>query len=445
MKFQPGTACDLRSNSPGLYSKTFTAVLCLLTCIGIVQGADRFEQPPVNYSKQQTHDPIARLQKQIDDGKATLEYDERHGYLPAVLKYLNIPVSSQMLVFSKTSFQQPKITPFLPRAIYFGDDAYIGWVQSGDVVEISAVDPTQGAIFYALEQKKVANPKFIRMTDRCLQCHASSLTQGVPGHLVRSVFTDEAGFPVFRAGTFRTDHRSKISNRWGGWYVTGTHGKQRHMGNVMAKDMDEPDKLEIDAGANITDLSQLINVTPYLTPHSDIVALMVMEHQVTMHNLITNANYEGRYALHYAKALNKALERPADYLSPSTLRRIHHAADQLLAYMLFSEEAAITEPIKGTSGFASDFTKAGLRDKKGRSLRDLDMKRRLFKYPCSYLIYSPAFDGLPPQTRKYIYTRLRQILTGQDKSKTFAHLSDADRKAIYEILRDTKKGLPKDW
>jgi hypothetical protein len=463
---------SLKRFSLALFMGAIIVVFCFdglggLLGLPVASAADRFEQDPVNYGKQKTDDPIARLQKRINKGEVQLEFDKDHGYLPAVLKHLGISTKSQVLVFSKTSFQQPRISPFMPRSIYFNDANYIGDVQGGEVVEITSVDPQQGAIFYALEQNEVKKPKFVRMTDRCLQCHASSLTQGVPGHLVRSVFTDPKGFPVFRAGTFRTDHTSEFSKRWGGWYVSGTHGKQRHMGNVLIGDMEQPDQLDTDAGANKTDLSKLVNVEPYLTPHSDIVALMVMEHQSTMHNMITNANFEARYALHYAEAINKALERPMGYRSPSTMRRIHHAADRLLKYMLFSEEAKLTGVVKGTSGYAEHFSKTGPRDKKGRSLRDFDMTTRMFKYPCSYLVYSEAFDGLPDVTRRYIYARLWEILTGKkpphdpmtvasesdetqkriraDDPDPFAHLSKADRQAIFEILRDTKKGLPDYW
>ena len=101
--------------------------------------------------------------------------------------------------------------------------------------------------------------------------------------------------------------------------------------------------------------------------------------------------------------------------------------------------------ITSTPGFAKDFVRRGPRDAKGRSLRDFDLERRLFKYPCSYLIYSAAFDGMPADVREYVLRRLYEVLTGADRAPEFAHLSAADRKAILEILVATKPNLPDYW
>ena len=273
-----------------------------------------------------------------------------------MLELLDVPVSSQMLVFSKTSFQLRRITPRRPRAVYFNDDVYVGWVQGGDVVEISSADPQQGAIFYTLKQEPSESPKFVRDRGQCISCHASSRTMGVPGHLVRSVYSDRGGQPLFGAGTFTTDHRSPFKERWGGWYVTGSHGAHRHMGNVFAADRDRPEQLDVEAGANLVDLRQHVNLSPYLGPDSDIVALMVLEHQTRMHNLITRANFETRSALHYDRIMNEAMGRPLDHRSESAQRRIESTAHKLVDYMLFANEFNLKHPIKGTSAFQSEFS-----------------------------------------------------------------------------------------
>ena len=401
-----------------------------------------FESAPINYLTAPLDDSVARLQAKLDRGEATLHYDDQHGYLVDVLRELGIPESSQMLVFSKTSFQRSKISRRAPRAVYFNDDTYVGFCQNGEVVEVSTADPQQGAVFYTLRQQKTDKPAFQRQTHDCLQCHASSKTQDVPGHLVRSVFPDASGMPVFNAGTFTTSHESPLKERWGGWFVTGTHGHQKHMGNVIVTNRQRPELLETAAGANVTDLATLVETAPYLTPHSDIVALMVLEHQVRMHNLITATNYHARMALHYEEAINKALGRPADYLSESTRRRYESPAEKLLRYMLFVDETPLEGSISGTSKFAEEFAARGPRDRGRRSLRDFDLERRLFKYPCSYEIYSAAFDAMPEVVKDYIYRRLHAVLIGQEQSSDFARLSAADRRAILEILADTKPGLP---
>lgn len=417
--------------------------MILLSAIS-AHGQSEFYKEPINYSSNDLNDPISELQKKIDSGEIKLKYDSEKGYLPAVLKALAISTTSQSLVFSKTSFQQRRISPRTPRAIYFNDDAYIGWVPHGDVIEVTSVDTQKGSVFYTLAQEEEERPKFVRDQGNCMTCHASSRTFGIPGNLVRSVYPSHSGMPHFGSGTFRTNHESPLNERWGGWYVTGNHGKQRHMGNVIAKDRNHP-KLDTEAGANVSDLDKFFSTKRYLSGHSDIVALMVLEHQSDMHNLITFANYKTRQAIHSGNVMNKALERPEDFVSESTERRIANAAEKLVKYMLFVDEAKLTDPIKGSTSFAKEFSSRGKKDSKGRSLRDFDLKKRMFKYPCSYLIYSKAFQALPKQSLKVVYRRLWEILTHKDSDKAFAHLSKADRKAIYEILVETVPNLPEYW
>jgi hypothetical protein len=401
-----------------------------------------YERSPIKYLTTPPRDPVAQLQKRIESGQVRLDYDAKTGYLSALLKSLKIPVSSQVLVFSKTSFQRDLINPAHPRALYFNDDVYIGFVQGGDVIEVASTDPINGPNYYTLRQRKPGGPSFVRQTDACLQCHASSMTNDMPGHLLRSVYPDADGQPILSAGTFRTNPASPIKQRWGGWYVTGTSGSQLHMGNVTSADKDDPEKTDFTAGSNLTSLAAKIDTAPYLSPHSDIVALMTLEHQAYIHNLITRANFLTRLALHDATELNKALGRPVDYKSDSTISRINNAVEPLLKGMLFCEETKLTAQITGTSGFAKEFGARGPRDDAGRSLRDLDLKTRMFKYPCSYLIYSESFNALPREARDRFFMRLQEVLSGQDQSKDFAHLSAADRKAIREILIATKHDLP---
>jgi len=408
---------------------------------GRVAAQIEFESEPVNYNTAPTNDPILKLQKLLDSGELKLTHDEHYGYLPSVLDALKISKSSQMLVFSQTSFQLRRIAPSHPRAVYFSDDTYVGWVQDGEVLEMSTVDPRQGAIFYTLDQNEEPEPRFVRDRGQCITCHASSRTQGVPGHLVRSVFPDISGRPLLGSGTFVTDHRSPFDKRWGGWYVSGTHGTMRHMGNAIAQDRRNPEDLDREAGANVTDLSKLVNVEPYLSPHSDLVALLVLEHQSQMQNFITLANFEARSALHYDGVMNNALDRPADYQSDTTKRRLDKVSEKLLQYMLFVDEFELKSPVQGMSEFAAEFAARGVRDSQGRSLRDFDLTRRLFKYPCSYLIYSDAFSQLPDPIKERLYRRLVDVLTGIDQSVEFSHLLDSDRRAILDILNDTHSGF----
>jgi hypothetical protein len=398
----------------------------------------------IGYKTAPVTERVAALQTQLREGKATLGADKKNGYLAAALKALNVPVSSQVLVFSKTSFQGPRISPHSARALYFSDDTFVGWVPDGDVLEFASVDPRQGVVFYTMDQDGGIQPRIDRR-DECLQCHASGQTLGVPGLVVRSVFVEPSGMPLFTGGGFITDHRSPISERWGGWYVTGTHGSQLHMGNVLAEDRDHPEAIDRAKGANVTDLSSRLDVSRYLQPSSDIVALMVLEHQTRMVNLITRVGWETRMALSDQLAINRALKEPEDQIGESTRRRIDNAAEALVKYMLFADEALLDAPVKGTAPFAQEFEQRGPRDKQNRSLRDFDLTRRMFRYPCSYLIYSAQFDALPPVVRDRIYRRLWEVLTGADQTRLYARLTPADRKAVYEILLDTKPELPAYW
>lgn len=407
--------------------------------------ADEFEREPIRYSQTMPANCISRLQERIDSGATHLEFEKSHGFLPAVLKALGVSHSSQTLVFSKTSLQRQRISPESPRALYFNDEVYVGFCQRGDVVEISASDPVLGTVFYMLDQEPAERPQFRRQTDNCLLCHGSSQTRGIPGHLVRSVFPDAGGMPILSSGSYRVDHTTPLAHRWGGWYVTGRHGDQTHLGNLIIRDKRVPEPVDNSAGLNLTSLESLLDVDAYLTPHSDIVALLVLEHQTAVQNLITNASFTTRQALHYETQLNRELNEPPGRRWESTTSRIRSAGDALTKFLLFSGEVPITAPIVGTSGYTEGFAQPGPRDRQGRSLRDFDLERRLFKYPCSYLVYSAAFDALPDEVRNYVWRRLWNVLAGDDKSPDFAHLSTADRTAILEILRDTKPGLPDYW
>lgn len=417
-------------------------VLPLSTC-GEVVAQLEFEGAPINYATAPVHDAVASLQQRLDGGEVSLNWDDDHGWLPSVLEQLNVPQSSQLLVFSKTSLQLRRIMPSRPRALYFNDETYIGWVQRGDVVEVSTVDPEQGAIFYTLKQQISESPKFVRDRGQCLICHASSRTKGVPGHLVRSVYPSRDGQPHFGLGTITTDHATPFERRFGGWYVTGSHGDMRHLGNAIADD-NRKDPIDPEPGANLASLGRLFRTSPYLQQTSDLVAMMVLEHQAQMHNLITRASFETRRAKHHDNIMNAALKRPKDYCSDSTGRRIASAAEKLVEYLLFKDEFRLTSPVAGVSGFADEFSSKGPRDSKDRSLRDFDLQTRMFKYPCSFLIYSEALDALPPATLDVVYSRLIEVLTASSEpavDDAFAHLSRVDRIAIRQILAETKPGF----
>lgn len=387
-----------------------------------------YDEPPIAYSAQKPKDRIAKLQERIASGEVKLKWDEQFGWLPALLDELKVPKSSQMLVFSQTSLQRKAIHPRNPRALYYADDIYIGYIPNAPMMEVTAVDPNLGGIFYSIDQVEEAKPTFTRNQD-CIQCHVSSRTMGVPGHFVRSLHTDPAGDIVTGTDTSAVDHCTPLAERWGGWYVTGQHGAQTHLGNLAGSSAFERHESNPSYRANLTDLTEIIDTKKYLQPHSDIVALMVLEHQTHMHNYITRLNYETRIMT----------ERYGH------IRYLKSQEDAFLRYLLFTEEVPLTAPISGEPQYVKDFLAGAKRDSKGRSLRDLDLHTRMFRYPCSYLIYTEAFDSIPAIMREHLLQRLHAILTGEDKDAQFAKISPDDRQAILEILRETKPNLPAYW
>jgi hypothetical protein len=403
------------------------------------QSDSDFDHGFIAYSKTDTSDPVARLQRRIDSGEVTLESVPHLGYLPAILKALNIPTSSQSLVFSKTSFQFTLIVPSQPRALYFNDEVYVGHVQGSHLLEFASVDPKLGAVFYTLDEEKPGKPKFQREVYFCLICHDSAtITGGVPGFMTLSVLPDRQGNAIRSAGANAMSDQTPFNERWGGWYVTGTHGAQRHRGNTLfPSGIPAIDKVDWSRGANVTTLDGKIDVASYLTPDSDIVALIALTHQTRIHNLITRANYETRRAIQDEENTLKGLSVKSDRYSDLTLKRIREAVEPMVRGMFFVNEAPLTDTVRGTSTFAADFEKSGVRDSKGRSLKDLDLNRRFLRYPLSYLIYSQAFDELPGPAKDVFYQRAWTILSGKDTAN-YPNLSIDDRIAIREILQDTK-------
>ena len=419
------------------------AAVVVLLAMSLPAFASDLDRAPILYSTAGANNLVTKLDQRLKAKQGALTADDEHGYLRSLLMALDVPVSSQVLVFSKTSLQRSRIGPKTPRAIYFNDEVSVGFCRHGDVLEIVAADPNLGTVFYTLDQNPEGRVAFTRQTESCLICHGSSSNQGFPGHLFRSVSADRTGEMVLSMGTKRVNHSTPFEDRWGGWYVTGTSGKQTHMGNQIVGGW--PGQGQDTVGTNVTDLKPYFTAANYLSNHSDIVAMMVLEHQGEAHNRIIRANFQTRLALHEQVELNKAFGDPVDHRNESITRRIHWACEPVVQYLLFGEETTLTEPVAGTSEFTTEFAARGPFDSQKRSVREFDMKTRMFRYPLSYVIYSKLFDGLPTEAKDRIYLRLWEVLTGKDRTKEFAHLSNQDRQAIREILRDTKPGLPGYW
>ncbi|MCB1229006.1 MAG: hypothetical protein KDN19_02000 [Verrucomicrobiae bacterium] len=423
------------------------ALLTLLTVAPTTRAEDAFELPPINYSATTPTDRIARLEEALKSGKVSLDAGlPEKKFVGELLRILEVPAASQVLVFSKSSLQNPHINPTQPRALYFSDDLYFGWSHGSDKFEIISTDPKLGAVFYLLERDPDAGKiEVFRESADCFSCHAAGRTGGRPGMVIRSLYVEKTGQPIFSAGSFSVDDATPIEDRWGGWYVTGYHGKARHLGNVFSEALaDGRASFDREPGANLESLESFFDTSKYLVPTSDIVALMVMEHQAAMHNQLIEGDYTVRSAMYRSRQLNRELGlSDPNGLSDSCHRIIHHQAERILSKLLFEDEAAMPEGgIDSKGPFMAAFCESGFPNHEGRSLRDFQLLDRLFKYRCSYMIYSEAFQNLPDELRHEVLTRLDAILLGKDEGIIGNHLSDSERERIREILVDTLPGFP---
>ena len=400
------------------------AAACALSVAVTAQRRDVFvasrDHAAIKYSTAPVSNAITALNERLASGSASLDYNAQNGYLRAVLTALNVPVQSQALVFSKTSQQADLINYHNPRAVYFNDTVAVGWVRGGEFLELSVLDPKQGVVFYTLAQQQKARPQMTR-DNQCLACHLSWETLGIPGMLLTSMYPlpDD---PNAYANGFTTVQGSPLDQRWGGWWVTGDHGGARHMGNIPVMPADAKKRIASPT-RTLTSVEGLFDIKGYPTPYSDVVAQLVLAHQTRMSSMIARAGWEARLAEAEPSA--------------ASAQRVRDAAADLVDYMLFVNEEPLPRPVRGTSGFAEHFATLGPRDGQGRSLRELDLQRRMFKYPCSYMIYSEPFDALPKAARDAIYSRLEIVLAGRDTAPRYKVLSAADRQAVRAILQAT--------
>ncbi len=397
------------------------------------------DYPFIGYSGTPEHNDIAHLAARVAHANVKLTYSEPRGYLDSLLAALHIDPASQVLVFSKTSLQVDAIGPQTPRAIYFNDDTYVAWISGSKLLEISAMDSMMGTVFYTVMDRPSEPANFERETTRCLACHDtfSLAGGGVPNFLLLSAYTRRQKEIVTNEVANQTTDQTPLEERWGGWYVTGQLGGLKHLGNILPGPAGTVPASSV-RWTSRTNLDDLFDTKPYLSDKSDVLALLALQHQVDIHNLIIHANYKCRRLMEQTSPGSSTRNVRWVELPPIVRQRFADLLEPLVRGMLFVDAAKFTTPIRSTSGFARSFEARGPRDPKGRSLRDFDLDKRLFKYPLSYLVYSEGFDFLPTAAREYVYRRFEEILTGRDESAAFSNLSPSDRHAIREILRATK-------
>ena len=390
------------------------------------------EHPAIAYATRPTTDRVARVNAALEAGRASLTLQGPGGYLRSVLDAVGLSSDSQVLVFSKTGIQADVTGPANPRALYFDDSLVVGYIPGARAIELAAHDPDQGVVFYTLDQTERLSPRFTRRTV-CVSCHVSANTLDVPGILARSNVLGADGNILPQLGNHVVDHRTPVAQRWGGWFVTGSYDAPAyigvaHMGNVTVAVHPTSGPATTSNEVFVQWLASTPQARGYASHDSDIANLMLFDHQARAINLMTRLNWDARVA---AAAGRPILDGPLTAL-----------VGELVDYFLFVDEAPPPGRVIPPAAVVRRMAAAGPRDRAGRSLRDLDFGRRLLRYPCSYMIYSPAFDRLPPFVKDAVYQRLGWALSSAQRDAKYAHLSAADRSAIVAILRDTKVDFP---
>ncbi|WP_367873598.1 hypothetical protein [Luteolibacter sp. Populi] len=404
----------------------------LLFLLGMAQAApgdaDFWDLPPIRYSDTKPTDAVAKLAGALASGAKQVEGKTGLERLRFVLKELGIAEESQVLVFSKTSLQTALIHPRNPRALFYSEEAYVGYVPAG-AIEVIVQDPLLGDVFYVIEPGPADGLKIERDTSLCLSCHGTTRTEGIPGVQVRSVFPNAEGHPLLAMGTSHVNHDTPLAERWGGYYVTG-RSSEPHLGNrTFTEGGDGQPK-----PSDLHDLRGVIDVSKYPRPTSDIVALMVLEHQCRMHNLLNAAALQYRRAFY----IGRAIDPDADPDQGSAGRVADGMAAKIVECLFFKDEAQPGDDLVGGEDFQTSFSARYPKTKAGDSLAEFHLYDRLFKNRCSYMIYSRAFQGLPVRVKQAVISGMKKVLSGEDTS--FAYLKESERKRIEGILGETVGG-----
>jgi hypothetical protein len=401
------------------------------------QGMPDYERAPIHYTQATPQDEVASLLARIARHEVTLAGSDQ-AIVRTLLRELGVPGASQIVVFSKTSLQGRLIRPQHPRAIYFSDSVYLGWVPGG-LIEVAAIDPELGPIFYRLDPGAARTDRtpFVRESS-CLRCHGDNQSGGFPSLLARSVYAESDGHVLDRHGSVAMDDRTPFEQRWGGWFVTGYRGTLPHRGNTFGRE--RGDQLIFEPGAGRpAELGGYFDTSPYLAATSDVVALAIFQHQVAMHNTLTRAAHGFRRALASQQALQRALHEPetTEAAYTSTRSALRAATDDILDTLLFREAAPLPAGVNGSTAFREAFAAGARRSHDGHALKDLSLQGRLFTNRCSFLIYSASFAALPPALRHHVLDRLGAILRDGDTTGRYAHLEADERRRILVTLRET--------
>jgi hypothetical protein len=385
-----------------------------------------FDRPPHRYWERTPSDRFSRLRPDLESGRVALDRDSELAFLASLLRALEVPAGSQTLVFSTTSLQLGLISPRRPRAIYFNEDTYVGYVPGGKI-EVISLDPDLGGVFYIFPIPRETAPLAIERATTCMNCHAGEDTREVPGLVIKSVIPGPRGGSLTAYRTGDTGHHLPLAERFGGWVITGLDPAAAHHGNVTGQLSAEGLRtFPVEPG-------KTFDWGGYLVPRSDVLAHLLHEHQAGFVNRVV----EGTYRARAARAAR------SESLDPSRVEELDRQAREIARYVLFADEAPLPQGgIQADPEFRGQFLASRKATAAGAALKDLDLKTRLFKYRCSYMIYSPVFAGMPDDLKFRVFTVMRGALDPGHSDPAFGYLAAGEKSAIRQILNETLSGVP---
>jgi hypothetical protein len=403
---------------------------CVFPCAAQTRAQEvrDFKAAPHSYWDHPPKDAATAFLAKVAAGEIKIDASSEHSFVRGILDALKVPVSSQLLVYSATSMQSERINPRNPRALYYNEDVYVGVVPGGRV-EMIGVDPEMGGVFYLFDPPRAGLPPRAERSTRCFNCHAGNATDRVPGFISESVapIISGASYESYRRDDSGQGHQIPLAIRFGGWHVTSAKSFGDTKANLFANNNG--------GGVKIVKIKpgEMWDIEKHLLPTSDILSHLVHEHQIGFDNRVFQASY-----------LAREIAAKGGTPSAADQEKLNVKARDIVRYVLFADEAKLPPGgIEGDAQFAADFAKTRRASQAGLSLKDFDLRTRIFKHRCSYMIHTPQWSAMPPLIKDRVYAGMKTALSGRHKD--FAYLPAQERLAIVGILRETLDDLPADW
>lgn len=409
----------------------FVLLFCVLLSPSPLKAVpQRFEKAPHDYWKHPLKDNFSLWLEKVAKGEAEVPGGNEIEVMRGYFKIFGVPESSQMFVYSATS-RQRVISPYRPRALYFSDDLYIGYV-SGGRIEVASVDPEVGPVFRIFDFPRGGAKATINVdrSDRCMQCHAGHDNNQLPKLVIDSVIVNDAGGSLETWRTVKFGHDVPLAERFGGWHLTGGIRLPNNHANQIGKLREG----KLDIRENLA--GTLFRLENFPLPTSEALPMLLLDHQAGFVNLLTEAVYKVR-------ELTAPDHGP---LTPADEKELDLHAAGIVSYLLFQKEAKLPPTgVTGDPAYLKAFAENRRATADGLSLKDFDLKTRLFRHRCSYMIYTDQWAKLPPLVKDRCWKYLQRLLA-EGGNGVASWIPGTERTAIRRILKATLPAeVPADW